>query len=124
VEEKKCSSCQQMLPVSEFHRKRMDGGYQTYCKGCAREAGRTYYKHKAKIQNMKKPHKWNKTNKNHYPDPEWIWTQLENGVQGEALYNKMDKKYALNTHGNSGKKHKKHTNPFAKGGKRSERRGW
>jgi len=47
---------------------------------------------------------WKKTNKNHYPDSEWVWAQLENGVTGTKLYDKLDVKYALSTHGNLGRK--------------------
>ena len=47
---------------------------------------------------------WERTNKNWYPDPEWVWTQLENHNSGTALYNKIDVKYELSDHGNLGKK--------------------
>lgn len=63
--------------------------------------------------NKPKKHEWKKTNRNHYPDSEWVWEQLENGVTGDKLYNAIDKKYALKTHGNLNKKHKSHTNPWA-----------
>ena len=36
--------------------------------------------------------KWKKSNKNHYPDSDWVWSQLENNVTGEKLYNAIDKK--------------------------------
>ena len=61
---------------------------------------------------MNKPKQWKKTNKNHYPDSEWVWTQLENNLDVEEFYRNLDKKYELKAHGNTGKKHKSHKNPW------------
>jgi hypothetical protein len=62
---------------------------------------------------MYKIKKWNKTKKNHYPDSDWVWQQLENNTGVEEFYNKLDKKYHLSDqHGNKGKKHKSHKNPW------------
>jgi len=43
-----------------------------------------------------------KTNKNHYPDSDWVWQQIENSTTGRALGEALDKKYALKAHGNEG----------------------
>ena len=45
---------------------------------------------------------WEKSNKNHYPDSEWVWQQLE--TPGVNLVEAMDKKYELKKHGNEGNK--------------------
>ena len=43
---------------------------------------------------------WEKTNKKHYPDPDWVWNQIEN--KDVKLTEAMDVKYALKKHGNTG----------------------
>ena len=45
---------------------------------------------------------WEKTNKNHYPDTEWVWAQIENNEAPYTLHEAMEKKYALKKHGNVG----------------------
>lgn len=107
---KQCSICKQQVPLSGFYANRLNkDGLQYKCKGCEQEYLKTYNR-KNKQPNppkMTKSKKWNKTNKNHYPDPEWVWTQIENGNTGSKLYDKIDQKYALKKHGNLGKKHNK-----------------
>jgi len=44
---------------------------------------------------------WEKTNKKHYPDPEWVWSQIEN--EDVKVSEAMEVKYALKKHGNTGK---------------------
>lgn len=100
-ERKKCRNCQVEQVITEFYTdpKKVDGR-SSRCKTCHKAYSKRY--------NMKpfKDKKWNKTNKNHYPDSDWVWQQLENGVTGLELYDKIDKKYELKAHGNKGKKHK------------------
>ena len=45
---------------------------------------------------------WERTNKNHYPDQEWVWNQIENSESTTLFNNAMEKKYALKEHGNTG----------------------
>jgi hypothetical protein len=61
---------------------------------------------------MYKIKKWKKTNKKHYPDSDWVWQQLEYNLGVEEFYRNLDKKYELKSHGNKGKKHKSHKNPW------------
>ena len=46
---------------------------------------------------------WTKVNKNHYPDPDWVWTQIENNESPAMFMEKLDQKYSLSAHGNKGK---------------------
>ena len=46
--------------------------------------------------------KWVKSNKKHYPDPDWVWQQIENNESPASLHDAMEKKYALKKHGNTG----------------------
>lgn len=44
MEMKKCSKCQQVKDLSEFHKNRaMRDGYQHYCKGCSKQASNRYW---------------------------------------------------------------------------------
>ena len=45
---------------------------------------------------------WVKNNKKHYPDPDWVWEQIENNESPASLHDAMEKKYALKKHGNTG----------------------
>lgn len=64
-----------------------------------------------KIEGVKKQTKkrsvatrqWEKVNKNHYPDPEWVWQQIEMNESPASFHEKLEQKYALSKHGNSGK---------------------
>jgi hypothetical protein len=56
------------------------------------------------VEGKRKLRQIKKTNPNHYPDPQWVWNQIEKGITGEELYDKMDVKYSLKAHGNLGKK--------------------
>ena len=47
---------------------------------------------------------WSKPNKNHYPDSEWVWQQIENNIPSTIFADKLEKKYTLSQHGNVGKK--------------------
>jgi len=119
VEEKKCSKCQQIQPTTNFYRNReAKDGLQYTCKACDKVRGREQ-KRKVASKNKRhdpmnkyKPKNWKKTNRKHYPDSEWVWTQLENGVTGVDLYKKMDVKYTLSDHGNLGRKFDEQTNPW------------
>ena len=54
------------------------------------------------MEGRRKVRKLQKTNKNHYPDPDWVWQQIENNEAPAAFYEKMEQKYSLNkVHGNS-----------------------
>ena len=126
MEEKKCYKCLRTLSVDQFYKLAASkDGYYNRCKSCDKAVQKQYYTSvkkpkKAKLKEMgnkllgRERKNWVKTNKNHYPDSEWVWTQLENGVTGKNLYDKIETKYALSTHGNLGKKHKTHTNPWIK----------
>ena len=107
---KQCSHCKQIVPLSGFFRNGLSkDGLQYKCKSCESAYAKAYNR-KTKQPNppkMRKLKKWNKLNKNHYPDPEWVWQQIENGNTGSKLYDKLDQKYALKSHGNLGKKHDK-----------------
>ena len=65
---------------------------------------RMKYRKLKNVEGKRSCRKLTKTNKNHYPDPEWVWTQIENNESPAVIYEKMDVKYALNAHGNLGKK--------------------
>lgn len=120
VEKKQCSVCKQVLPIEEFYPSpaRKDG-YQVKCKVCDKAYAAEHRRQirlglkqpKNTLMNMSNKH-WKKTNPNHYPDSEWVWTQLENGVTGKQLYDKIDQKYTLSTHGNTGKTHTVNRNPW------------
>jgi hypothetical protein len=45
---------------------------------------------------------WEKHNKKHYPDSEWVWTQIENSESPALLFDAIEKRYALKKHGNTG----------------------
>jgi len=62
------------------------------------------YRTPKNVQGRRTTKKWEKVNKNHYPDPEWVWTQIENGESPASFHEKLNAKYALNAHGNLGKK--------------------
>lgn len=106
MEEKQCKRCQQILPLSSFYKSyTTKDKHSPKCKPCECE-----HRREKRAMGLGRPKKqrWVRTNKNHYPDSEWVWTQLENGITGTKLYEKIDKKYALSDHGNLGKSHKKH----------------
>jgi len=101
VEEKRlCNKCGVERPLTDYYPSPgQKNGIHARCKFCHRE-----YQRSLKLNHPQK--QWKKANKNHYPDPDWVWTQLENNVSGVDLCNKIEEKYELKTHGNKGKKHK------------------
>lgn len=83
-----------------------NGKFNSYCRSCdnRRVYRNKYYKPvKEKTKRSKGNHRWQHSNKKHYPDPEWVWSQLELGLNAEQYTNNLDKKYALKKHGNEGK---------------------
>ena len=117
---KQCSKCGKEKPINEFYRNVRSGdGHQYQCKVCDKIQA-TEHKRQVRLglinprkhSTMAIEKRWKKTNQKHYPDSEWVWTQLENGVTGKQLYDKMDKKYALQSHGNEGKVHTTQRHPW------------
>jgi len=86
---------------------RSDGKLSTYCKECDKEKSyiaKGYNRDMDKKSRRKPGNKvWQKTNKNHYPDPEWVWQQIELNEGAAQFMESINKKYALSTHGNKGK---------------------
>jgi hypothetical protein len=62
---------------------------------------------KQRGEGRRKVRKFQKTNKNHYPDPFWVWQQIENDFPASDFTDKLEKKYELKKHGNLGTKRKK-----------------
>lgn len=109
MEEKKCRRCGELKPLTDYYPdKHNSTGRSAQCKYCHGEY------HKKWNMKSTRDKKWTKTNKNHYPDSEWVWQQLEQNVGSEEFYRRLDKKYELKKHGNEGKKHKQHKNPWDK----------
>jgi len=90
------------------------GGLGSLCKSCdktrsiERKRNRKLgiipvKKHNKKNKRSYSPKEWVKSNKNHYPDPDWVWRQIELGEGGAVFMEKLEQKYALSKHGNSGK---------------------
>ena len=79
------------------------GKVSSYCKSC--EKNKTLMNKRRNNNTMKSRGKkvWEKVNRNHYPDPDWVWTQIENNESPASYTDKLNKKYALSTHGNTGK---------------------
>lgn len=107
-ERKHCNKCNNDKSLTEFYKsKNHVDGLQGVCKEC-------YKKYRRNINAMSKSskrasiYKWKKTNKNHYPDPEFVWEQIENNITGDEFQDRLNKKYALYDHGNLGKKHRPH----------------
>lgn len=80
----------------------------SYCKSC--EKIKTAKNKRVEIRMINKTKKrsvtpkiWEKTNKNHYPDSEWVWAQIEMNEAPSTIMEKMDQKYALSVHGNTGR---------------------
>jgi hypothetical protein len=44
---KKCSKCGETKPIEEFHMNKQRNSPQSYCKSCAKEEGKRYYKYNA-----------------------------------------------------------------------------
>ena len=105
-----CLKCG-VLKTEDNAYKQPSGKLQSYCKSCDKK-DKTERKRNQRLGMIpiKKKHKrsvvgkeWSKPNKNHYPDPEWVWTQIENNESPAAFVEKLNQKYALSTHGNKGK---------------------
>lgn len=75
---------------------------------------RKKYQRLQKREGARKTRKLVKREKNTLFDTEWIWRQLENDVSTDELFEKIEEKYELKEHGNKGRKHKKHKNPWIK----------
>lgn len=106
-----CISCG-ILKTEENAYRNSNGGASSYCKSCEKESSKQNKRNKRLgIIPMKKnpnirsvaTHQWTKTNKNHYPDPDWVWTQIENNESPAMFMEKLDQKYSLSAHGNKGK---------------------
>lgn len=80
------------------------GSFGSYCKSCDKRKG-TMNKRKNSKDTLKSRGRkvWEKVNKNHYPDPEWVWTQIENNESPASYTEKLNAKYSLSTHGNTGR---------------------
>lgn len=79
------------------------GKFGSYCKSCDKRKGTmNKYKNNNTIKSRGKK-VWEKVNKNHYPDPDWVWIQIENNESPASYTEKLNQKYALSTHGNKGK---------------------
>lgn len=81
---------------------RNESGMAAYCRSCEKE-----YQRNRRLMNKPKKRsvvtkQWVKSNKNHYPDPEFVWQQIENSVTGTLLSDALEKKYELKKHGNTG----------------------
>ena len=77
--------------------------FSSYCKSCEKNVT---LMNKRRLNNTLKGRGkkvWEKTNKNHYPDPDWVWQQIENNESPAKFMEKLEQKYALSKHGNSGK---------------------
>ena len=96
-----CVRCN-VLKTSENAYVYKDGRHGSYCKSCEIQNSKENRKKWSDMAKRNTTKTWNKTNWNHYPDPDWVWTQIENGNIGAKLYEKMDKKYELKAHGNTG----------------------
>ena len=78
--------------------------WASYCKSCELAMKKDKRKQMKKENRISKKYKttkvWEKTNKNHYPDQDWVWQQLE--TPGINVAEAIEKKYHLKSHGNEG----------------------
>lgn len=105
-----CLGCDVFKTEENTYKQSKNGNLQSYCKSCDKKRiTENKRKKRLGIGPMKKNKRsavtkyWAKSNKNHYPDPDWVWTQIENGESPASFHEKLEKKYALNKHGNEGK---------------------
>jgi len=54
------------------------------------------------VEGRRKCRRLEKVNKNHYPDPEWVWQQIELNEKPAVFYDKLEQKYSLNKSKGSG----------------------
>ena len=67
---------------------------------------RNKYKKRQGVEGRRKTRKLPKSNPNHYPDPFWVWQQIENNLPASDFSDQLEKKYTLKAHGNLGQKRK------------------
>lgn len=107
VEEKKhCKGCNTTRNIDEFYPDKWSStGRASKCKYCHREYHKQFsleYKNK----------KWTKNPKNTFPDSDWVWEQIEQNLGHQEFNRRLEQKYGFKEHGNKGKKHKSHKNPW------------
>ena len=106
-----CVKCG-IVKTEENSYKNQYGKLGSLCKSCDKEATKERKRNQRLgiIPMRKKTNRrsttgkeWIKSNKNHYPDPDWVWQQIENNESPAMFMEKLEQKYALSKHGNSGK---------------------
>lgn len=99
-----CTICGCVKTVENTWQSKRTGKFNSYCRECDKQRTRynNYYSQMKTTKHTKGNKRWERTNKNHYPNPDWVWSQIELGLNAEQYSNNLEKKYALKKHGNTG----------------------